>query len=84
MNSSLKELHLQKCYVTDWGCERLAEALEHNSSLKLLDLSWCANYCTVLYTYSYSYCTCTLQYTSTVRRTFIAVRSQQPDHTRRQ
>lgn len=44
MNSSLKELHLQKCYVTDWGCERLAEALEHNSSLKLLDLSWCANY----------------------------------------
>ena len=39
VNNTLKELHLQKCYVTDWGCERLAEALEHNSSLKLLDLS---------------------------------------------
>ncbi|KAJ8021982.1 Leucine-rich repeat-containing protein 34 [Holothuria leucospilota] len=39
VNSTLTELHLQKCDIRDFGAERLAETLVENISLKYLDLS---------------------------------------------
>ncbi|XP_038050963.1 leucine-rich repeat-containing protein 34-like isoform X2 [Patiria miniata] len=39
VNSTLKELHLQKCDIRDFGADRLVEALQHNIALTYLDLS---------------------------------------------
>ncbi|XP_053565004.1 leucine-rich repeat-containing protein 34 [Bombina bombina] len=39
LNKTLQELHLAKHEMTDFGVERLCEALHENSTLKYLDLS---------------------------------------------
>ncbi|XP_071839867.1 leucine-rich repeat-containing protein 34-like isoform X1 [Apostichopus japonicus] len=39
VNSTLTELHLQKCDIRDFGAERLAETLVENVALKYLDLA---------------------------------------------
>ncbi|XP_033644830.1 leucine-rich repeat-containing protein 34-like isoform X1 [Asterias rubens] len=39
VNCTLQELHLQKCDIRDFGADRLVEALQHNISLKYLDVS---------------------------------------------
>ncbi|CAL8097663.1 unnamed protein product [Calicophoron daubneyi] len=39
VNSTLKELHLAKCNMRDFGAERLADAMERNDTLELLDIS---------------------------------------------
>ncbi|PIO31534.1 hypothetical protein AB205_0008780 [Aquarana catesbeiana] len=39
MNNTLQELHLSKHEMTDFGLERLCEALHENTALKYLDLS---------------------------------------------
>lgn len=38
INYSLKSLHLESCNITDVGLEYLANSLQHNNSLKELDL----------------------------------------------
>ncbi|XP_072035842.1 leucine-rich repeat-containing protein 34-like [Amphiura filiformis] len=38
VNSTLAELHLQKCDLRDFGAERLVETLVHNVGLKYLDV----------------------------------------------
>ena len=40
VNSTLTELHLQKCDIKDTGAERLSEMLVENIGLKYLDLAW--------------------------------------------
>jgi hypothetical protein len=40
VNTTLKELHLQKYDMRDFGMTRLAENLMDNNSLTNLDLSW--------------------------------------------
>ena len=40
VNSTLAELHLQKCDLRDFGAERLVETLVHNIGLKYLDVRW--------------------------------------------
>lgn len=39
VNKTLRELHLQKCDITDWGAQRLSETLADNRTLLVLDLS---------------------------------------------
>ncbi|CAH8660749.1 unnamed protein product [Schistosoma haematobium] len=39
INKTLKELHLAKCDMRDFGAARLAEAMERNDTLELLDIS---------------------------------------------
>ena len=39
VNTNLRELHLAKYSMRDFGAERLAEGLYENTSLKYLDLS---------------------------------------------
>ncbi|CAH8646891.1 unnamed protein product [Heterobilharzia americana] len=39
VNRTLKELHLSKCDMHDFGAARLAEAMERNDTLELLDIS---------------------------------------------
>ncbi|KAL5104839.1 Leucine-rich repeat-containing protein 34 [Taenia crassiceps] len=39
MNTNLKELHLSRCDMRDYGAERVVEALEENKTLQVLDLS---------------------------------------------
>ncbi|VDK21618.1 unnamed protein product [Taenia asiatica] len=39
MNTNLKELHLSRCDMRDYGAERVVEALEVNKTLQVLDLS---------------------------------------------
>ncbi|CAI2734101.1 unnamed protein product [Schistosoma spindalis] len=39
INKTLKELHLAKCCMRDFGAARLAEAMERNDTLELLDIS---------------------------------------------
>ncbi|OCT80792.1 hypothetical protein XELAEV_18027603mg [Xenopus laevis] len=40
VNSTLQELHLSKHEMTDFGVQRLCDALHENYALKHLDLSW--------------------------------------------
>nr|CAH8873662.1 unnamed protein product [Trichobilharzia regenti] len=39
VNRTLRELHLAKCDMRDFGAARLSEALERNDTLELLDIS---------------------------------------------
>lgn len=39
LNNTLRELHLCKCDMRDFGAKRLSEALECNKTLQVLDLS---------------------------------------------
>lgn len=39
VNTTLKELHLAKVDMRDFGAERLADAMERNDTLELLDIS---------------------------------------------
>ncbi|KAK4475840.1 hypothetical protein MN116_001091 [Schistosoma mekongi] len=39
INKTLRELHLSKCDMRDFGATRLSEALERNDTLELLDIS---------------------------------------------
>ena len=43
INQTLRELHLGKMGMSDFGVERLTEALGTNHSLRYLDLRWYAN-----------------------------------------
>uniref|UniRef100_A0A1B8Y5M1 Leucine rich repeat containing 34 n=1 Tax=Xenopus tropicalis TaxID=8364 RepID=A0A1B8Y5M1_XENTR len=40
VNSTLQELHLSKHEITDFGVQRLCDALHENHTLKYLNLSW--------------------------------------------
>ena len=40
VNNSLRELHLTKCAMRDFGVERLADGLFENTALRYLNLSW--------------------------------------------
>lgn len=47
VNSSLLELHLGTMGLSDTGMERLCDGLQHNRSLRYLDLRWWVGFFTI-------------------------------------
>eukprot|EP00118_Oscarella_pearsei_P007223 m.34649 g.34649 ORF g.34649 m.34649 type:complete len:98 (+) comp32003_c0_seq1:776-1069(+) len=43
VNTGLREIHLQKHEIRDFGAQLLHESLKHNVSLTHLDISWYKN-----------------------------------------